>query len=77
MCIQGRGRKLRQSLTQQIIVARTTAPVLTAGATNLAQVDSFKYLGCWMSLDDTDTVAVTQNIAKAQACWGHLCQLLT
>jgi len=77
MCIQGRSCKLRRSLTKQIIVARTAAPVLTAMATDLTQVDSFKYLGCWMSLDDTDTVAVAQNIAKAQARWGHLCRLLT
>ncbi len=57
-------------------MAQTATPVLTAGATDLAQVDSFKYLGRWMLSDDTNTVAVAQNIAKARAHWGHLCHLL-
>jgi len=77
LCIGSRARNLRRSLTQQIIIARTAAPVMTAGDTNLAQVTSFKYLGRWMSSDDSDSMAVTQNIAKARARWGQLCRLLT
>jgi len=77
LCLSGRRRNTRRSLTQQIITARTAPPTLTAGNTDLAQVTSFKYLGRWMSLDDSDTMAVTQNIAKARARWGQLCRLLT
>jgi len=51
--------------------------VLQAGNTELATVASFKYLGRWMSADDSDTMAVTQNIAKARAQWGQLCRILT
>jgi len=50
---------------------------MTVGATNLAQVDAFKYLGCWMTADDTDNRTVCENLSKAQARWGQLCQLLT
>jgi len=38
---------------------------MTAGATNLADVDAFKYLGRWMTADDTDDRAVRENITKA------------
>jgi len=50
---------------------------MTVGATNLAQVDAFKYLGQWMTADDTDDCAVQENITKARAHWGQLCRLLT
>jgi len=30
-----------------------------------------------MTADDTDNHTVWENITKAQACWGQLCQLLT
>jgi len=64
-------------LTQQIIQVRQSAPVLQAGNTELANVASFKYLGRWMSADDSNTMAVTQNIAKARTQWGQLCRILT
>jgi len=51
--------------------------VLQAGNTELATVASFKYLGRWMSADDSDTMAVTQNIAKVRSRWGQLCRILT
>jgi len=76
-CLRGRRCNTRRSLTQQIIQARTAAPTLTAGNTELANVTSFKYLGRWMAANDSDHMAVTQNIAKARAQWGQLCHLLT
>ncbi len=50
---------------------------MTAGTTNLAQVEAFKYLGRWMTADDTDDRAVRENITKARTRWGQLCRLLT
>jgi len=65
LCSSSRAHNLRCSLTQLIIITCTAAPVLMARTTNLVQVTSFKYLGHWMLLDDSDTMAITQNIAKA------------
>ena len=76
-CMRGQRCNTRRTLTQQIIQVRQSAPVLQAGNTELATVASFKYLGRWMSADDSDTMAVTQNIAKARARWGQLCRILT
>ncbi len=64
-------------LTQQILQVQQSTPVLQAGNTELATIASFKYLGCWMSANDSDTMAVTQNIAKACSRWGQLCCILT
>jgi len=77
MCAQGTEKRRRLELTQKIIYARDHAQVMTAGATNLATVDAFKYLGRWMTADDTDDRAVRENISKARARWGQLCRLLT
>jgi len=77
MCAQGTEKRRRLELTQKIIYARDHAQVMTAGATNLAQVNAFKYLGRWMTADDTDDRAVSENISKARARWGQLCCLLT
>jgi len=77
LCKAGRRRAECRVLTQQIIATRTQAPPLNAGDTDLAHVDSFKYLGRWMSADDSDTMAVSQNIARARIRWGQLCRLLT
>ncbi len=76
-CLRGRRCNTRRDLTRQIVQARTTAPTLTAGNTDLADVPAFKYLGRWMAANDSDHMAVTQNIAKARARWGQLCRLLT
>ncbi len=48
-----------------------------ASNTELANVPLFKYLGGWMAANDSDHMAITQNIAKARAQWGQLCRLLT
>jgi len=77
LCKAGRKRTACLALTQQIIATRAQAPTLNAGATDLAHVNSFKYLGQWMLADDSDTMAVSQNIAKARVWWGQLCRLLT
>ncbi len=77
LCKAGRKRAECRVLTQQIIATQTQAPPLNAGNTDLAHVDSFKYLGQWMSANDSDTMAVSQNIARARIRWGQLCQLLT
>ncbi len=77
MCRQGAAKRKRLALTRAIIQSRDHAQVMTAGNTNLTQVDAFKYLGRWMTADDTDDRAVRENITKARARWGQLCRLLT
>jgi len=77
LCKAGRKCAAHLVLTQQIIATRAQAPTLNAGTTDLAHVDSFKYLGRWMSANDSNTMAVAQNITKARIWWGQLCQLLT
>jgi len=76
-CMRGQCCNTRRTLTQQIIQVQQSAPVLQAGNTELTTVASFKYLGCWMLANDSDTMAVTQNIAKARTRWGQLCHILT
>jgi len=77
LCMEGRRRDTRCTLTAAIITARSQAVPLMAGNTTLAQVPHFKYLGHWMSGDDSDTMAVSQNILKARVRWGQLSRLLT
>jgi len=77
LCLRGQQRRLRRATTQDIIVARDFAPEFTAGETTLDVVPAFKYLGRWMASDDSDVMAVTQNISKARMRWGQLCRLLT
>jgi hypothetical protein len=43
----------------------------------LARVQDFKYLGRWLSQDDSDTLAVQHNLQKARKCWGQLSRLLS
>jgi len=77
LCKKGQGRQHRRAVTQAIIVSRDLTPEFTAGNITLDPVQSFKYLGRWMSADDSDVMAVTQNIHKARLRWGQLCRLLT
>jgi len=72
-CKQGRQCRVRCINTQAIIMARDYAPEFQAGAMVIDNVPAFCYLGRWMAEDDIDTMAVTQNILKAQMCWGQLC----
>jgi len=76
-CGNGRKRVTRQGLTVDILAARLQTPTFTAGAVTLDQVASFKYLGRWMTSNDSDTMAVAQNILKARMRWGQLSRLLT
>jgi len=76
-CKQGRQCRVRHVNTQAIIMARDYAPEFQAGATVIDNVPAFRYLGRWMVEDDSDTMAVTQNILKARMRWGQLCRLLT
>jgi len=77
LCSNGHKCGTYHTLTQQIITTRNMACTLMTGLTKLAQVTSFKYLGWWLSLDNSDTMAVAQNITKASAHLGQLCHLLT
>ncbi len=53
------------------------APEFIAGNTTLEMVSDFKYLGQWMSANDSNATAVAQNLKKACQQWGQLCCLLT
>jgi len=77
LCQAGYDRCNRRTTTQAIILNRDFAPEFTAGGTNLENVMDFKYLGRWMSADDSNTTAVVQNLKKARQRWGQLCRLLT
>jgi len=48
-----------------------------ASNTTLEAVSNFKYLGRWMSANDSDAMAVAQNLKKVHQQWGQLCCLLT
>jgi len=77
LCKAGRRRDTRFTLTTAIVAARTQPAPLMVGNTPLAQVDHFKYLGRWLSMNDSDTMAISQNILKARTRWGQLSRLLT
>ncbi len=77
MCQAGYARRNRRTSTQAIILNRDFAPEFTASSTTLEAVADFKYLGRWMSANDSDAMAVTQNLKKARQRWGQLCRLLT
>ncbi len=77
LCKAGLARRNRRTSTQAIILNRDFAPEFTAGSTTLEAVADFKYLGRWMSANDSDAMAVTQNLKKARQRWGQLCRLLT
>jgi len=77
LCKAGLARRNRRTSTQAIILNRDFAPEFTAGSTTLEAVSDFKYLGRWMSANDSDAMAVAQNLKKARQRWGQLCHLLT
>jgi len=77
LCQAGYARRNRRTSTQAIIINRDFAPEFTAGDTTLEAVSDFKYLGRWMSANDSDAMAVAQNLKKARQRWGQLCRLLT
>jgi len=66
LCKAGWRRNTRRVLTQAILHVRDQANPLRAGNTALTSIQSFKYLGQWMSADDSDAMAITQNILKAR-----------
>jgi len=77
MCKQGRLCRQRHTNTQAIILARDYAPEFTAGNVVIDTVPAFRYLGRRMTADDSDAMAVSQNILKARMRWGQLCRVLT
>ena len=77
MCKQGRLCRQRHTNTQAIILARDYAPEFMAGNVVIDTVPAFRYLGRWMTADDSDVMAVSQNILKARMRWGQLCRVLT
>jgi hypothetical protein len=53
-----------------------TTPFLIEGK-KIEWVDSFEYLGCMLSADDTDDIAIYSQLeTKAKKVWGMLSQLL-
>lgn len=47
------------------------------GGESIEKVDSFLYLGRWLTVDDSDEVATISNIRKAQAKWKRISPVLT
>ncbi len=64
-------------ICRQLSWHRTTLLDFNAGATIIDKFLLFWYLGQWMLVDDSDTMAISQNILKARMQWGQLCWLLT
>eukprot|EP00985_Skeletonema_marinoi_P027980 scaffold23672_cov188-Skeletonema_marinoi.AAC.1 len=48
----------------------------TAYGEDLERVEVFKYLGRLMSMDDTDTQAIRDNLSKARKVWKRIHRLL-
>jgi hypothetical protein len=47
------------------------------GGEHIEKVDTFLYLGQWMTVDDSDEVATINNIWKAQNKWKRIFTVLT
>ena len=47
------------------------------GGESIEKVDSFLYLGRWITVDDSDEMATINNIRKAQAKWKRMAPVLT
>jgi len=77
LCLTGYNRRQQCNHTQAIILGRDFTPEFAAGDTTFDNVADFKYLGQWMSTNDSDITVVAQNIKKARQQWGQLCRLLT
>ena len=56
--------------------AKSLDIVFTAYEDELARVEVFKYLGCLMAMDDTDTQAIRANLKKSRKVWKMLSRLL-
>jgi hypothetical protein len=68
-CQEGADRKQKRNLELENLVAQET--VFAINGVPLENVDSFKYLGHLVTVNDSDTPAVLNNIHKARGCWAQ------
>jgi len=66
MCQQGQLCRQCHTNTQTIILACDYATEFMAGNVVIDTVPAFHYLGRWMTSDDSNTMAMSQNILKAR-----------
>jgi len=65
LCQAGYDQHNWRTSTQAIILNWDFALEFMASNTTLEAVSDFKYLGRWMSANDSDVMAVAQNLKKA------------
>ena len=68
-----KGQKRKQSGKTQ----ERTNMILRFGGESIEKVDSFLYLGRWLTGDDSDEVATINNIRKVQTKWKKVSPVLT
>ena len=73
-CREGRERIVQTNAA--IANQRALEVGFTAYGEDLERVEVFKYLGRLMSMDDTDTQAIRDNLSKARKVWKRLHRLL-
>jgi hypothetical protein len=73
-CQEGADRKQKRHLELENLVAQET--VFTINGVPLENVDSFKYLGRLVTVDDSGMPAVLNNIHKARGRWAQVARVL-
>jgi hypothetical protein len=73
-CRDGILRMQRHNQQQQSEMAEQTT--ITINDIEIQNVDTFKYLGRYISATSTDTVAINYNLRKARKTWGRISIIL-
>jgi uncharacterized C2H2 Zn-finger protein len=74
LCLQGAGKKMKRDLDEKRALAKGVR--FHVQGQEVEDVADFKYLGRWLSEDDSDIKAIRANIKKAQGKWSRLSRLL-
>jgi hypothetical protein len=75
LCEILQGKRKKEEIVKQNI--RDNQVNIEIGGQQIEKVDSFLYLGRWISVDDSDEIAAINNIRKAQAKWKRIFPVLT
>ena len=74
LCKDLQSKRARQDAARRIVAARDLE--FSIGDSNLDKVDQFCHLGRWILSNDSDDLAVHNNIRKAQSKWQRLFPIL-
>ena len=75
LCKILQGKRLKEEIVKQNVLDNEYD--IKIGGESIEKVDSFLYLGRWITVDDSDEMATINNIRKAQAKWKRMAPVLT